>query len=164
MKFLRSLIIAVRAIPDLGRTETIDGVILRIPRRYKSDGDGGGSWGPSGYIAVDDGTTDLIRAVRGYRPGLEVGQVVHLTITPRMRHVREVQRGESQDRRARTHPVGRPTPNLGPTQPPVRGGAAMRRSARRGGTIGANGSGRGAGQRGEVDQARQIANSATWGA
>jgi hypothetical protein len=87
VQVVRRLVILSRAIPDLGRTETFEGYVVRVPWHYRSDDDGGGSWEPTGYVAVDDGTRDELRALKYGGDGVREGQTVRVTITPRMRHV-----------------------------------------------------------------------------
>jgi Predicted membrane protein (DUF2207) C-terminal domain len=86
-QIVRRLVILWRAVPDLGRTETFQGYVVRVPWHYQSDGDGGGRWERTGYIAVDDGSSDEVRAVKYADDGIREGQTVRVTLTPRMRHV-----------------------------------------------------------------------------
>jgi hypothetical protein len=87
VQVVRRLVILWRAVPDLGRTETIEGYVVRVPWHYRSDDNGGGRWEPTGYVAVDDGTSDEVRALKYAGDGVREGQTVRVTITPRMRHV-----------------------------------------------------------------------------
>ncbi len=100
---VRGVVTLQRAIGDFGRRETFDGYVVRVPWHYVSDNDGHGRWEPTGYTAVDDGRADEIHALRYYRPDVREGQTVHVTITPRMRHVIEMTVEPSPDgRRAAT--------------------------------------------------------------
>jgi hypothetical protein len=85
----RSLITLRRALTDLAAgPETVEGYVVRVPWHRVSDGDGGATWQPRGYTAVDDGTTDdEVRALRYYDPAIREGQVVRVTVTPSLRHV-----------------------------------------------------------------------------
>ena len=74
-------------IPDLRETRTFDGYVVRVPWHYESDGNGNGQWEPTGYVAVDDGSSDEVRAVRCTTAGIKEGQRVRVTLTPRLRHV-----------------------------------------------------------------------------
>jgi hypothetical protein len=84
---VRRIVILWRAIPDLRETETFDGYVVRVPWHYESDGNGNGQWEPTGYVAVDDGSSDEIRAIRYDASGIKEGQRVRVTVTPRLRHV-----------------------------------------------------------------------------
>jgi hypothetical protein len=85
----RSLITLRRALADLAAgPETVEGYVVRVPWHRVSDGDGGTTWQPMGYTAVDDGTTDdEVRALRHYDSAIREGQVVRVTVTPNLRHV-----------------------------------------------------------------------------
>jgi Predicted membrane protein (DUF2207) len=91
VQIVRRLVILWRAVPDLGRTETFEGYVVRVPWHYQSDGDGGGRWEPMGYVAVDDGNGDEVRAVKYAGDGIREGQTVRVTLSPRMRHVTHVE-------------------------------------------------------------------------
>jgi hypothetical protein len=84
---VRRIVILWRAIPDLRQTNTFDGYVVRVPWHYESDSNGNGQWEPTGYVAVDDGSSDEIRAVRYQNDGVNEGQRVRVTLTPRLRHV-----------------------------------------------------------------------------
>jgi hypothetical protein len=86
VQLVRRTIVLVRALSDLGHSESFEGYVVRVPWHYVSDGDGG-SWTPRGYTAVDDGSSDEIRALRYYSPDVREGQTVRVTLTPRLRHV-----------------------------------------------------------------------------
>ncbi len=88
---VRRIIILWRAIPDLRDTATFDGYVVRVPWHYESDGNGNGQWEPTGYVAVDDGSNDQIKAVRYEANGIREGQRVRVTLTPRLRHVTHMQ-------------------------------------------------------------------------
>jgi hypothetical protein len=79
-----------RALPDLRQTETFEGYVVRVPWHYEQNGDDR-VWEPSGYTAVDDGRADEVRALRYYAADVHEGQVVRVTMTPRMRHVIRVE-------------------------------------------------------------------------
>ena len=64
VQVVRRIVILWRAIPDLRETRTFDGYVVRVPWHYESDGNGNGQWEPTGYVAVDDGSSDEVRAVR----------------------------------------------------------------------------------------------------
>jgi hypothetical protein len=66
---------------------------VRVPWHYRSDDNGGGRWEPTGYIAVDDGSADEIRAVKSVTAGNGVheGQIVRVVLTPRLRHVLDIE-------------------------------------------------------------------------
>jgi hypothetical protein len=85
----RSLITLRRALTDVAAgPETVEGYVVRVPWHRVRDGDGGTTWQPMGYTAVDDGTTDdEVRALRYYDPAIREGQVVRVTVTPNLRHV-----------------------------------------------------------------------------
>ncbi len=83
---VRRIVMLARALPDLGREQTFEGYVVRVPWHYEQSGDDR-RWAPMGYTAVDDGHDDEIRALRYYRPDVREGQVVRVTMTPRMRHV-----------------------------------------------------------------------------
>jgi hypothetical protein len=89
-QLVHGIVTLQRALADLGKQETFEGYVVRVPWHYVSDNDGGGSWQPRGYTAVDDGRADEVRALRFYNPSVREGQVVRVTLTPRMRHVLEV--------------------------------------------------------------------------
>ena len=84
---VRRIVILWRAFPDLRQTETFDGYVVRVPWHYESDGNGNGQWEPTGYVAVDDGSSDEVRAIRCETDGIKEGQRVRVTLTPRLRHV-----------------------------------------------------------------------------
>ncbi len=83
---VRRVVMIGRSLPDLRRTETFEGYVVRVPWRYEQNGDDR-VWAPMGYTAVDDGHGDEVRALRYYAADVHEGQVVRVTMTPRMRHV-----------------------------------------------------------------------------
>jgi hypothetical protein len=85
----RALITLRRALADLAAgPATMEGYVVRVPWHRVSDGDGGTTWQPMGYTAVDDGSTDdEVRALRYHDPAIREGQVVRVTVTPNLRHV-----------------------------------------------------------------------------
>jgi hypothetical protein len=87
---VRRVVMMRRALPDLRQTETFEGYVVRVPWHYEQNGDDR-VWAPSGYTAVDDGKGDEIRALRYYAADVHEGQVVRVTMTPRMRHVIRVE-------------------------------------------------------------------------
>jgi hypothetical protein len=64
----RRRVVMRRALPDLRETEMFDGYVVRVPWPYGQNG-------------------DEIRALRYYAADVHEGQVVRVTMTPRMRHV-----------------------------------------------------------------------------
>jgi hypothetical protein len=91
IQVVRRVVILWRAVPDLGRTETFEGYVVRVPWHYRSEDNGAGRWEPTGYVAVDDGTSDELRALKYAGDGVREGQTVRVTITPRMRHVLQME-------------------------------------------------------------------------
>jgi hypothetical protein len=85
----RSLITLQRAVADLAAGPgTVEGYVVRVPWHRVNNRNGGSTWQPMGYTAVDDGTTDdEVRALRHYDPAIREGQVVRVTVTPNLRHV-----------------------------------------------------------------------------
>jgi hypothetical protein len=83
---VRRVVMIARSLPDLGHTQTFEGYVVRVPWRYQKNGDDR-VWAPTGYTAVDDGKSDDVRALRYYATDVHEGQVVRVTLTPRMRHV-----------------------------------------------------------------------------
>jgi hypothetical protein len=87
LQLVRAAVILWRAVPDLNETETFEGYVVRVPWHSRRDDNGPDRWEPTGYVAVDDGTSDEVRALRYRRDGIREGQVVRVSVTPRMRHV-----------------------------------------------------------------------------
>jgi hypothetical protein len=88
MKLVRSVVILSRALPDLGHRVTFDGQVLRVPQHWVSGSDSSpGHWAPTGFTAIDDGKGDEVRALRFYRADIRDGQVVRVTMSPKLRHV-----------------------------------------------------------------------------
>jgi hypothetical protein len=83
---VRRVVMIRRALPDLRQTKTFEGYVVRVPWHYQQNGEDR-VWAPTGYTAVDDGNSDEVRALRYYKPDVHEGQLVRVTLTPRMRHV-----------------------------------------------------------------------------
>ena len=90
MQIVRRSVVLRRALGDLGNEETFEGYVVRVPWGWVKRGDDR-VWEPTGYTAVDDGRTDEVRAVRYYSASVREGEVVRVTLTPRMRHVIRVE-------------------------------------------------------------------------
>ncbi len=90
IQIVRRVVMLGRALPDLRRTQTFEGYVVRVPWHYEQNGDDR-RWAPSGYTAVDDARGDELRALKYYKAEVREGQVVRVTITPRMRHVVSVE-------------------------------------------------------------------------
>jgi hypothetical protein len=97
-RLVQSIVTLQRALADVGKQETSEGYVVRVPWHFVSDNDGGGSWQPTGYTAVDDGHSDEVRALRFYDTSVREGQIVRVTVTPRMRHVLEMKPQPRADR------------------------------------------------------------------
>jgi hypothetical protein len=85
--------VLVRAVPDLWSRRTVTGEIVRARRRTQgmSSGNQPKYWY---YLAVDDGSTDHIRAWRVRAPvwsGCYQGELVNATVTPGLAYVRSVE-------------------------------------------------------------------------
>jgi hypothetical protein len=78
-------IVLIRAVPDLGKTVTFEGYVVRVPPVVDSRRRGKGL--PAAYVAVDNGTGDEVVALRHDGGGVREGDIVRATITPRLRHV-----------------------------------------------------------------------------
>jgi hypothetical protein len=91
VQIVRRVVMLARAFPDLAQTATFDGYVVRIPWHYVRQGDDN-VWAPKGYTAVDDGHDDEVRALRYYSSDLREGEIVRVTMTPRMRHVISMER------------------------------------------------------------------------
>jgi hypothetical protein len=89
--FAASAITAIRALADVWTTREVTGQVIRL-RRF---GSRRGTRQQGHYIAVDDGRSSTIRAWRA-RPnlvaGLSQGDVVKVSITPRLAYVRSITR------------------------------------------------------------------------
>jgi hypothetical protein len=86
---VRSALMLGAAVPDLAARREVYGIVLRIRQHEKQP-----------YLAVDDGTTDRIRAwlvepavLNG--AGLAQGRFVRATVTPRLGHVYALERAEA---------------------------------------------------------------------
>jgi hypothetical protein len=90
MQIVRRIVVLRRALGDFGNEETFEGYVVRVPWGWVKRGDDR-TWEPTGYTAVDDGRTDEVRAVRYYSASVSEGEVVRVTLTPRMRHVIRVE-------------------------------------------------------------------------
>jgi hypothetical protein len=78
--------VVLRAAADLGSTTQVTGEILRL-RRFGSDDS------PRYYVAVDDGSSEKLRAWRVRSEifeGLEQHELVIAALTPRLRYVRSI--------------------------------------------------------------------------
>jgi predicted membrane protein DUF2207 len=94
MHIVRRIVVLRRALADLGNEETFEGYVVRVPWGWVKRGDDR-VWEPTGYTAVDDGRSDEVRALRYYSGSVTEGEVVRVTLTPRMRHVTRVELAQS---------------------------------------------------------------------
>jgi hypothetical protein len=89
-----ALWVFLRSVPDLWSRRTVTGEIVR-DRRFRKWSSSDDTPRYSYYLAVDDGTSDRVRAWRMQR-GLwsmhDQGETVTAEITPRLRHVRSITR------------------------------------------------------------------------
>lgn len=90
MHVVRRIVVLHRALGDLGNEETFEGYVVRVPWGWVKRGENR-YWEPTGYTAVDDGRTDEVRAIRYHSDSVGEGQIVRVTLTPRMRHVMQVE-------------------------------------------------------------------------
>jgi hypothetical protein len=89
VQIVRAVVVLSRALLDLGKTETFEGYVVRVPWHYVSNNDSG-RWQVMGYVAVDDGSSDEVDALKCAPGDIKEGQTVRVTLTPRLRHVVEI--------------------------------------------------------------------------
>lgn len=86
-KMAHAVTVLWRALPDLASTPlAFEGQVLRVPWHWTKVGDSR-RWQPTGFTAVDPGRGDVVRALRFQQAGVSEGDIVRVTVTPRMRHV-----------------------------------------------------------------------------